>query len=336
MRPLFQFLFATLLSTSLLAQSDNSKSHYLKNPTVFTPVDITKIYTKYGLIQGNRLTLDTVNKIQELKIQESDSSKTSIAKIKIIDTVFKCPITIESGYAYNIIQEIGTFTIIKFWPIKENKAVGLLQSFKINKEDNSKKMDVSLCDTLKSLKIDGLRLKTIDSSKTAFDLTQSYYIVKTAVLKSNSVEFENKKGLWNIGLLVLPVKVRPFATKSGQFDFADGFSVGTTFSWTVHHNWKTNFTHNFLLYVGISSYTADSSKLNEQRNDYKIATFSPAIGWMWEKNNVQLSILAGIDFPSGNLQQKWVYKNMPWIGVGVGIGLFKIGNEKNTGHQANK
>jgi len=319
---------------SLIAQSGNSKSHFLKNPTVFAPVDISKIYTKEGFVKGNSLSLDTVMTIQEVKFQESDSGKISFKKTVVTDTVFKYPITIDKDYAYNIIQEFGTFTIIKFWPIFTNKPVGLYQ---ISKEMKGGRLQSNL-DTLNNLTIKGLRAvrTTNNHDTTVFDLSQNYYLVKTSILKSNSIEFENKKGLWNIGLLVLPVKVRPFATERGQFDFADGFSVGTSFSWTVHHNWKTNFTHNFLLYVGISSYTADSSKLKEQRNDYKIAMFSPAVGWMWEKNNVQLSILTGIDFPSGNLQQKWVYKNMPWIGVGVGIGLFKIGNEKNTGTQANK
>jgi len=56
---------------------------------------------------------------------------------------------------------------------------------------------------------------------------------------------------------------------------------------------------------------------------------------MWEKNGIQLSILTGIDFPSGNLQQKGVYRNQPWIGFGLGFGLFKIDNEKNAANKAN-
>lgn len=61
-----------------------------------------------------------------------------------------------------------------------------------------------------------------------------------------------------------------------------------------------------------------------------IATFSPALGYMWEKHNVQLTLLAGVDLPAGKIQKEWVYRNMPWLGIGVGIGLFKIDNEKDN------
>lgn len=334
MKILIKVLCLICLSTSIFSQSDNNKSHYLKIPTVLAPIDITKIYTKEGLIKGNNLVLDTIVTIQELKIQEPDSINLSLKKVKIIDTVFKFAITIDKNYAYNIIQEIGSFTVIKFWPTKKNNAINLFQTFNKKESSDSNIVKTNL-DSLSHFTIKGL--KAMNSNKSiVFDLSQNFYLVKTSVLKNNSIDFENKKGLWNIGLLVLPVKARLFATEGGQFDFADGFSVGTTFAWTVHHNWKTNFTHNLLLYVGISSYTGDSLKLKEIRNDYKIATFSPAIGWMWEKNNVQLSILVGVDFPTGNLQKKWVYKNMPWVGVGIGVGLFKIGNEKNNPTQSNK
>lgn len=331
MKHIFLPLIAVALSFAALSQS-NSKSHYLKTPTVVTPVDITQLYTKPGFIKGNAESLDTVKTINEIMIQEVDATPVS-KKVVIIDTIFKTPIIIEQGFAYNILQEIGSFTIIKFWPIKDNKGVGLISAVSSGDRAEAPALTTNF-GSLQQLKVEGLKVKNQQGSL-IFDLSKNYYLVKTADLKNNSVEFENKKGLWNIGLLVLPVKLRPFATEKGQFDFADGFSVGTTFSWTVHHNWKTNFSHSFLLFVGISSYTADSSKLREQRNDYKIAAFSPAIGWMWEKNNIQLSLLTGIDFPTGNLQQKWVYRNKPWVGVGVGIGLFKIGNENNTAKQSN-
>ncbi len=327
MRYCLQTLFLSMLSTSIFSQTGSDKSYYLKSPIVATPVDITKIYAKEGLVLGNRETLDTVKTTKEIKIQEV-GAEPGVKTIIAVDTVFKFSITIEKEYAYTIIRQIGSFTIIKFWKLKDAEGSGLFQYIKKGAQNDGDAL-ANTFDTLKSLKIIGLTAVR-NTSDVVFDLSKSFFIVKTADLQTNSVEFESKKGLWSIGLLVLPIKIRPFATEKGQFDFADGFSVGTTFAWTLHHNWKTNFSHNALLYVGIGSYTADSLKIKEKRNDYKIATFSPALGWMVEKNNIQLSILAGIDFPSGNLQQKWVYRNKPWIGVGIGIGLFKIGNDTNA------
>ena len=56
---------------------------------------------------------------------------------------------------------------------------------------------------------------------------------------------------------------------------------------------------------------------------------------MFEKNGVQLSLLCGVDLPSGNIQKKWVYRNMPWLGLGVGVGLFKINNENKSSVEMN-
>lgn len=161
------------------------------------------------------------------------------------------------------------------------------------------------------------------------DLTRSYYIIPTSSLFAKSTEFENKKDNLNIGLLAMPMKIRPFATESGQFDFTSGLSLGATLSWTMHHNFVTDFSHNLLIFAAASTYTADEGKIKEKREDYNITSFSPAIGYMIEKKKIQLSALIGIDFPSGTLQKNWVYRNKPWFGIGVGIALFNISNTEN-------
>jgi hypothetical protein len=330
-------LFFLMVTSYSFSQTNDDKSHYLKKAVVLCPVDITHLFSREGFLKGNSATLDTITRVEQkgVKVTVKDSAsnlfeeKNQLQKITTTDTVFLQSIIIGKDLAYNVIQQVGSFSIIKFWPSRNSKGEGLINSLTGPSLNGGTLVNF---DSMRTMEIKGL---TATLGKQTFDLSKSYYLVKTKTLNAHSIEFENKKGIWSIGLLIMPVKIRPFATEKGQFDFANGFSVGTTFAWTVHHNWRTNFTHNLLLYVGISSYTADSTKLKEERNDYKIATFSPAIGWMWEKNGVQLSILTGIDFPSGNLQQKWVYRNQPWIGLGVGIGLFKIDNEKNASSEKN-
>jgi len=311
--------------------SQFEKPRYLKYATLLCPIDITKSYGKDGLIGGNdSITLKiNIDSIMVKVMVDVDNKKVEMYTKKAVkDTILIKTILIEKGYAFDIVQQIGSFSLVKFWDLKDSHAEGLIQKLKSHKKKETIQMnDLELEKSFDKMKIEGLTAIIDDKD---YDLSKTYYLVPTKTLINNSTEFENKNGLWSIGLLVLPIKVRPFATESGQFDFSNGFSVGTTFSWTVHHNWKTNFTHSFLIYAGISSYKADESKIKETREDYTIATFSPALGWMWEKNNVQLGILMGVDFPSGNLQQKWVYRNQPWFGIGVGIAMFKINNEEQT------
>lgn len=320
-------LFTLLFTVFAWAQTNRfEKPRYLKSSTFLCPIDMSKSYLKGGVIVNNTATIA----IDSSKIITEDKKDINGAKVqlqkKIKDTLLIKTVFIEKGYAFDVVQEIGSFSIIKFWDLKTSTGRSLLKSIKYKGVDT----DYSNFDLSKdygSLKVNGLVATEGDKK---INLTETFYIVPTKTLLNNSKEFDNKNNTWNIGLLVMPVKIRPFATESGQFDFSDGVSVGTTLSWTVHHNFRTNFTHNLLLYVGISSYTADSTKIKEVRNDYKIAAFSPAVGWMWERNSVQLSLLAGIDFPAGNIQKNWVYRNMPWFGLGIGIGLFKIDSDKST------
>jgi hypothetical protein len=313
--------------------SQFEKPRYLKYATLLCPIDITKSYGKDGLIGGNdSITLKiNIDSIMVKVMVDVDNKKVEMYTKKAVkDTILIKTILIEKGNAFDIVQQIGSFCVIKFWDLSESHAKGLIKKLKSHKNKEaleSNELELELEKSFEKIKIEGLTAM-IDGKD--YDLSKTYYLVPTKTLINNSTEFENKNGLWSIGLLVLPIKVRPFATENGQFDFSNGFSVGTTFSWTVHHNWQTNFTHSFLIYAGISSYKADESKIKEFREDYTIATFSPALGWMWEKNNVQLGLLMGIDFPAGNLQQNWVYRNQPWFGLGVGIALFKINNEEQT------
>jgi hypothetical protein len=316
------------------------KPRLLKYTTPLCPIDISKTFAKEGLLMANKetvsITKDTIYKeiSQDIKDKEGETVLKKGTKMpeEKYDTVLLRTLLIEPGFAFDIIQQIGNYSLIKFWPLKDQKNKGLFHHYLSGKE-SGEQLDKLGSDS-GNFAVEGLKIVTSKPNgkgdSVLYDLSKSTFIVPTALILNNSIEFENKNGALNVGLLALPVKIRPFATESGQFDFADGFSVGTTLSWTLHHNFKTGFTHNLLLYVGISSFTADSSKIKEQRNDYKIAAFSPAIGWMWGKNNVQLSVLGGMDFPAGNLQKKWVYRNMPWFGLGIGIGLFKIGNEETT------
>lgn len=326
-----QYLFIFFLIITFKGNSQTKKfekPRYLKYSTLLCPIDITKSYDISGLLKANVETI-LINPKIILVEAEDESGKDIMVKKEVNDTILLKTILIEKGYAFDVIQEIGGYSIIKFWNLDQSTASGWIKkltgtrgAIPIEQYDL-----LDLNSLFNKANVKGL-IANVNGKN--YDLTKNYYILPTETLENNSVEFENKTNLWSIGLLVLPVRVRPFATESGQFDFSDGFSVGTTFAWTVHHNWRTNFTHNFLIYAGVSSYKADESKIKETRDDYTIATFSPALGWMWEKNNVQLSILSGIDFPPGNLQKQWVYRNMPWFGIGVGIGLFKIDNEESS------
>jgi hypothetical protein len=340
------FAILSLFVCAPISAQIKDKPRLLKYTTPLCPVDINKTFAKEGLLAANKETIAIIPDTTYILINDSNlvnvnnkkvNKPEDVAKLRQIkqDTVLLRTLLIDPGYAFDIIQQIGSYSLIKFWPLRDQKNKGLFQHSLLGRE-TAAQLD-KLSSESENFAVKGLTIVGPDSNGKKgeiplYDLSKTTFIIPTTLILNNSVEFENKNGQLNIGLLALPVKIRPFATENGQFDFTDGFSVGSTFSWTLHHNFQTGFTHNLLGYMGISSFTADSSKIKEVRNDndYKIAAFSPAIGYMWGKNNVQLTLLVGIDFPAGKVQQNWVYRNKPWIGLGIGIGMFKIGNEDNN------
>lgn len=322
-------LFLIFILQVALLKAQNDKPRFLKLPTVVCPIDITKSYSEKGLFKGNSETIMIKEDSSVIQSIENLTNKKVSTKQYRIDTLLLKGISIEGSYAFNIIKQVGSFTIIKFWDLSSATAKSLIKELKSHNSTNSATRKLQIEEDYGRWTVKGLVAK-VDADTVDIDLSKAYYILPTSVLLKNSTEFEDKTNTWNIGILALPIKIRPFATEKGQFDFTSGYSFGTTLAWTLHHNWKTNFTHNVLIYAGISSYTADSIKIKEKRDDYKIPTFSPGIGWMWERKNVQLSLLMGIDFPSGNLQKNWVYRNKPWFGIGIGIGLFKIDSQASA------
>lgn len=313
------------------AVAQTSKPRYLRRLLSFCPVDISKANTNDGLFLGNGLTIriDSTVLFKEVAalVPQDNSVELKAERIKIReikkDTLLTVTILMEPGIAFNVVQQIGSYSVVKFWPTKEKNLPGLSAFLNTRSQLNTRAGAVIPQDALfEKLKV--TLKESPDGPVSTYDLAKNYYIVPTQALLAASTEFDNETGDWNLGFLVLPVKLRPFATERGQFDFSDGYSVGTTFALTINQNINTGLTQSLLLYAGISSYTADSAKLKEKRNDYKIAAFSPAIGYMLEKNNVQLSIIIGFDFPAGNLQRKWVYRYQPWFGLGIGFSLFKI------------
>ncbi len=336
------FVFVFLFCSSLLEAQNNQKPRFLTIKTPLCPIDLSKTYSREGLLSANKETIsifkDTV--LIELKdnlLQTSNGQNSIIAnkgdilrEIKT-DTVLTRTLMIDPDFAFDVIAKIGSYSIIEFWQIEKQKNIGLFEYLSRNKSlstgSDSSVLDMS-DQTVKGLTLE--RNTGTEGEKLVLDLSKSAYILPTSQLMRSSKEFVNKNGVFNLGILFLPVKIRPFATESGQFDFSDGFSLGTTFSLTYHHNWVNDFTHNLLLYLGTSNFTLDSSKIKEVRDEYKISAFSPAIGYMMQKNQIQISLLVGIDFPSGSVQKNWVYRNQPWIGVGLGFGLFKLSDSANS------
>lgn len=270
------------------------------------------------------------------------------------DTSFNYAILSKKGIVFETIQQIGSFTVIKLWKypnssqknskqISEHARFSYIYDKNVKKMNNFKQIDgIELLTDLNTSQKDALKLNYIFAENTLdsiyVDPSRDYYLVSTEDVNGKSQEFQYKKGAWNVGAMYLPLKLRPFSTSSGFFDFVSDFSVGTSLSFTLKQNLITGLTTNLIFYAGVSSIKVDSAIAADPSNStfkqsQNITAFSPAIGMYWEKNNIQIGFVVGMDLPSRNLQKTWVYRNMPWIGLSAGITLFKLTN--NSGNSEN-
>jgi hypothetical protein len=335
-------LCCMLLAINATAQDAPRK---FKNPVPMCPIDYGVLST-LGITPTSLATVKQVTSTQTLATGQplpKNALLTGANTAMITDTVFLYTIISQSGMAFNMIDQVGSFTVIKLWPYK-SRGKGRVQvseydvvKEEINTPGSVKKFSAriqkprSLTQSQKDTII--AKDNSVDTSNLEVDPTKDFYLVRTADLLARSEEFEYKQDSWNVGLMFLPVKVRPFATTSGVFDFTSDINVGTSFSWTVRHDFVHGWNWNLLAYVGLSTVKVDSTisgdpKFTGPAQNY--TTFSPALGMYWEKKNVQLGFAIGMDFLAGPLQKTWVYRGMPWFSIAAGINLFKLTTNTNN------
>ena len=322
------------------------KPRYFLNSPNLCPFDYSVLAKKGGL-ESDPLTIlitrDTlIERVKGLFNLQKDPVAESYKNVVIKDTFFKVTKKAQQFYAFDVVQQIGSFSVIQYWADEKKKELKNVESFyEIYKTYSSvaHELDVAFLPPQKGnykLQLDGKKLQLDGKSEKEVNDTKDHYLIKTDDLNKYSKEFENKKNKWSMGFLILPVKFRAWADTSGQFEFSDGFSLGTAFSWTYKYKWINDKSYNLIFYTGISSISVDSLKTRGKAKSEKIAAFSPAIGLMIEKSGIQIGAFIGWDFPIGEIQKNWVYRNRPWIGIGLGFSILKFPNEENKDDKSNK
>ncbi len=312
------YLLVMAVLFSLCSGAQNPR--YFTGSPLLCPIDYNTLGSTLGLQNtANQSALrisNSGNRAVTRFLDATGANATVYEPVK--DTSFLITKIAKKGFAFEVVQELGSYSLVKYWELKKGR----------------KKADTALpfLTTLAGKSPFSVVTKENIYKENGQEIndTKDYYLIRNNDLNKYSKEFEYKKHKWSMGLLVLPVKLRVFADTTGQFEFSDGFSLGTTFSWTYNHKWVNDKTYNLVLYTGISSISTDSIKTRGATNATKIPAFSPAIGVMIEKGGIQIGGFIGWDFPLGNIQRNWVYRNRPWFGVGLGFSIFKIQNPSNT------
>lgn len=142
---------------------------------------------------------------------------------------------------------------------------------------------------------------------------------------------------YHAGPITIPFKVYLSSrdeshNSNASADFNAGLFIGRKWGMTSYGNLpaeKTAKTHetyvsaNFLAGFSIIEVDAKNS-INGSTVEGKSLSFGPGFGMGFHYDSFGIFLGAGIDIPMSNSTAKeWRYKNQPWLGFGIGFGLFK-------------
>jgi hypothetical protein len=319
------------LSIPLLFLCFSGATQSVKNakPFAATPIDYGEL-TRLGLkdykinkafieVREGKLTRTNNSGSPEIVNGVEIGDGVSYA-IKTLDTLLLVSRMFPKNTAFEVVQpSFGKFVIIKPWTFKssEDSNKGMVSKFSSDTGDKGSSSEFIASAFLASYNFPFKIENNTDPSK-------DYYILTKAQFAESLKEFEYAKHSWSFGLMLIPIKIRPFATQSGYFDFTSELNLGPSIAYNLNHNWKRDIKTSAVLTLGVTTFNVDSNIVKATLSDYKIAAFSPSLGLLWDFGKFQASIVTGIDFPARAIQKNWVYRNMPWFGFGIGISIFKI------------
>lgn len=142
------------------------------------------------------------------------------------------------------------------------------------------------------------------------------------------------------GIVTLPIKMR-FGSKEivnnkpkRYFDFGGDVSLGI--SGGLKFNKSKNVSKTIITGIAISSVPVDSFTTHGVIQDAtNVSAITWHLGFIYQYRTYQFGIFTGFDFVAGETGRQWVYKGMPWLGIGLGLSIFNANASANS-EQNNK
>ncbi len=164
-----------------------------------------------------------------------------------------------------------------------------------------------------------------DSSKKEVNSDKYYFIIPIKNFKEVCEKLIPRNS-FVVGIPTVPTKLR-FGSSNimdqRYFRFEGNLNLGLSVGWKRYWCESKNFSTNAFLGFTLSSIAVDSITTKGKINtNTSVASFSPHIGVVFDAKKFQFGIYTGIDLLNGETNNFWVYRNQPWIGIGLGFNLF--------------
>jgi hypothetical protein len=145
---------------------------------------------------------------------------------------------------------------------------------------------------------------------------------------------------FTVGIPTIPVKLR-FGnggdttgtfnnTESPRnFQFTGNLNLGLSGGYKYSFGRDKEYSFSVVTGFTIGSVDVDStSTRGSAATKTSAASFSPHLGLVFDFKQAQFGIYSGFDFLGGKLNQDWNFRNQPWLGIGLGYNIFKVGGSK--------
>jgi hypothetical protein len=163
---------------------------------------------------------------------------------------------------------------------------------------------------------------------------QKYFLIPTADFQNWT---ETVGGSFSVFASSTIVKIRPGRKEPINnypvyFDFANDVNLGILAGYTFRpRRVMKGFAFSTLGGFAVSSIPVDAATTQDfVTSSGNQAAITPSFAFVGQHGNFQLGVLGGIDLMAGEVGKKWIFRNRPWIGVGIGFNLFR---SQGTGSQ---
>lgn len=171
-------------------------------------------------------------------------------------------------------------------------------------------------------------------SQAALPASEIYFLIPFIDF-DNVCEKPTSNHSFTVGIPTIPAKLRFGNRGEGNdaryFRFEGNLSLGLSGGYKYSFGEDGKYAINTLVGFTVASVAVDSLTTKGKVNsNTSAASFSPHFGLVFDVQSFQFGLYTGIDFLYGEPNKYWVYRNQPWLGIGIGYSLFKTEPKKNT------
>lgn len=165
-----------------------------------------------------------------------------------------------------------------------------------------------------------------------------HFLIELDDLDTRCTEYNGSAHSFTWGAVTVPIKIRFGDGDSTYFGFEPTANLGLTAGYRYQIKGRANHALNVLggTSIGSTSFRKvdfETAYVNTDTvTDFSGTglVLSTILGLVYQYDSFQIGLFTGLDFLPNELGRQWKHQGIPWLGVGIGIGLFSKEKEEKA------